>query len=94
MQVLHGDTPTEIQPVLFGASLTALEKKDGGIRPIAVGCTLRRLIAKVASCAVMKEMGLLLSPIQPGYGTPLCAEAAAHAVRLYLANLPPTRIVF
>ena len=36
-QVLHGDTPTEIWPVLLGASLTALKKKDGGIHPIGVG---------------------------------------------------------
>ena len=27
----------------------ALRKKDGGIRPIAVGCTLQRLAAKCAS---------------------------------------------
>ena len=41
---------------LFGASLIALEKKGGGIRPIAVGCTLRRLVAKVASGKMMVEM--------------------------------------
>ena len=87
--VLSGDTPPEIRPVFFGASLTALKKKDGGVRPIAVGCTLRRLAAKLASSAVVQSMGSLLAPLQLGYGTPLGAEAAAHAARLYLANLPP-----
>ncbi|GAU97087.1 hypothetical protein RvY_08442 [Ramazzottius varieornatus] len=35
--MLEGKVPDEICPVLYGASLTALLKKDGGIRPIAVG---------------------------------------------------------
>ena len=35
---------------------SALEKKGGGIRPITVGCTLRRLVAKVASGKMMVEM--------------------------------------
>ena len=39
--VLNGDTPTSIGPFFFGANLTALCKKGGGIRPIAVRGTLR-----------------------------------------------------
>ena len=38
--VLEGHVPEEVCR-LFGASLTALDKKSGGVRPIAVGCTLR-----------------------------------------------------
>ena len=38
--VLSNKTPPEISPFFFGAAITALNKKDGGIRPIAVGCTL------------------------------------------------------
>ena len=44
--ILSSQTPLSIQPFFFGASLIALEKKGGGIRPIAFGCTLRRLAAK------------------------------------------------
>ena len=73
-----GDTP-----LLFGASLTALNK-DGGVRPIAVGCTLRRLVGKIASTAVIDRMGTFLSPLQLGYGTPLGAETAVHSAWLYL----------
>ena len=54
--VLNGDTPTSIRPLSFGANLTALRKKGGGVRPIAVGCTLRRLVAKVAALKVRDEM--------------------------------------
>ena len=43
--VIQGKVPTSF----FGANLIALEKKDwgggGAIRPIAVGCTLRCLVA-------------------------------------------------
>ena len=45
--VLERKIPEDIQPIFFGANLCALSKKDGGIRPIAVGSTLRRLVTKV-----------------------------------------------
>ena len=86
--ILTGDTPLDIRLVFFVASLTALNKKGGYVRPIAVGCTLRRLVAKTASTAIMKRLGSLLAPLQLGYGTLLGAEAAAHSARLYLADLP------
>ena len=91
--VLSGNTPVIVRPFLFGASLVALKKRDGGLRPIAVGCTFRRLAAKCASMAVMERMGALLSPVQLGYGTPLGAEAAAHSARRYLANLHPDHVI-
>ena len=47
-----------VGPFFFGASLVALEKKDGWIRPIAaVGCSLRHLAAKCAGSKVMQGMG-------------------------------------
>jgi hypothetical protein len=61
-----GQIPAVIRPVLYGACLTALEKKDGGIRPIAVGSVLRRLAGKVASRRVMERMGHLVRPAQLG----------------------------
>ena len=44
--VLSGNTPVIDRPFLFGASLVALQKRDGGLRPIAVGCTFCRLAAE------------------------------------------------
>ena len=63
-----------------------LRKKGGGVRPIAVGHTLRRLAAKCVGSQVLQSVGTSLAPFQLGYGTPLGAEAAAHAARLYLNN--------
>ena len=66
--VLGGGVPEALRPFAFGASLVALEKKSGGVRPIAVGCTLRRLVAKLAGNMVVEDMAGLLSPRQLGYG--------------------------
>ena len=48
--VLSGSCPSQITPLFFGARLIVLGKKSGGVRPIAVGCVLRRLIAKCVVC--------------------------------------------
>lgn len=42
--MLSGKVCPEFAPFLFGASLIAFNKKDGGIRPIAIGSTIRRLV--------------------------------------------------
>ena len=76
--VLAGKTPPSIHPFFFGTNLIPLQKKDGGVRPIAVGCTLRRLAAKVASSKVQEEMATL-----PANGV----EAAIHSARLFLNNI-------
>ena len=47
--MLSGCCPVQVQPVFFGGRLIALAKRDGGIRPIAVGMVWRRLVAKCAA---------------------------------------------
>lgn len=86
---LSGRMPASIRPVFCGASLCALNKKDGGLRPIAVGVTLRRLCAKVACKAVMDKAAALFHPVQLGCGISRAAEAAVHAARRYVASLQP-----
>jgi len=81
---MEGRVLSVIRPILYGASLCALNKKDGGITPFAVGSTLRRLVARVASCQLVKE---LLAPAQLGFGIQVGDEAAAHAARSFLYNL-------
>ena len=67
----------------------ALNKKSGGVRPIAVGCTLRCLVAKVAGFSVVDNMAALLAPRQLGYGVRGGAEAAVHAARSFLSDMDP-----
>ena len=90
--VLKGLVPS-IRPYFFGASLIALNKKGGGIRPIAMGSMFRRLVAKVASWAVKSEMSALLAPFQLGFGVKGGVETAIHAARCYLRHLTPGQAV-
>ncbi len=50
----RGDAPSEPAPHLAGANLMAASKKDGTLRPIAVGEALCRLTAK-SLCSTAKE---------------------------------------
>ena len=77
MLVLHGDTPEEVRSFFFNASLVSLREKIGGVRPIAIGCTLRGLVSKVACGLVINETTTLLSLRQLGYWVRGGAEAAA-----------------
>ena len=43
---VSGTLPPHHSPFLCGANLTPLKKTDGGVRPAAVGETLRRLVGK------------------------------------------------
>src|SRR5207245_6185140 len=76
-----------VHSIFFGANLLAFNKKSGGLRPIAVGYTLRRLAAKVC-CRHAKEKGAaLLKPKQLGFGVRGGADAVVHAARNYLSNI-------
>ena len=66
--LLEGNCPDRIRRILFGGKLIALRKKDGGIRPIAVGCYWRRLASKAANNRVMQSLAEYFSPLQLGVG--------------------------
>lgn len=76
-----------MRPFFFGASLITLTKKGGGMRPIAVGNTLRRLSAKCAGNSVKQAMASLLAPHQLGFGIPLGGRAAVYASHQYLQEM-------
>ena len=53
-----------------------MRKADGGVRPVAVGETLRRLTGKVLlATAVAKAQISHLTPVQVGVGVPSAAES-------------------
>ncbi|XP_055345383.1 uncharacterized protein LOC129593198 isoform X2 [Paramacrobiotus metropolitanus] len=79
--VLQGNVPTDIHPTFFGGKLLALRKKDGGLRPIAVVLTLRRVIAKIVCTKVAERATAILSPVQLGFNVRGGAEAIVHAPR-------------
>ena len=66
--------------------LDSTKKPDGGVRPIAVGLTLRRLAAKIIRSKLRSFCAEKFRPYQMGVGTPKGCEASVHAVRAYLEN--------
>src|SRR5277367_3649625 len=89
--VLRGGVPEVVRPVFFGASLLPFTKKEGGIRPIAVCLTLRRLVSKMANTRALESCGGVLGQTQLGVGTKGGAEALVHAARRYLMSMDGTR---
>ena len=81
---LSGSLPECCLPSFYGATLCALRKKDGGIRPIAVGSVFRRLAARIGAKHLTNNLKAELRPVQLGVGTPQGCEAAVHAVREYV----------
>jgi len=77
----QGRAPRSIAPVLAGASLSALPKKDGNVRPIAVGETWRRLVAKCLCKETQSRALFHLYPLQIGVSLPLGTEAGIKAAR-------------
>lgn len=82
--MLSGKVCKEIVEFFYGATLCALSKKDGGIRPIAVGNSFRRLAAKLGCMSVKDEIANLFNPIESGFGIKGGCEAIIHAVRTFL----------
>lgn len=91
--LLQGEIHPQVSPVLFGGNLIALEKKSGGIRPIAVGYTLRRIAAKCANSYATSQLTDYFNPIQMGVGVPGGCEAAVHATRRYIDAMPHGHVV-
>jgi hypothetical protein len=76
-----GKVPAQVAPYPCGAGLFAAVKKDGSLRPIAVGEILRRLTSKGFSRVLAEKAAGILSPHQLGVGVPGGCEGIAHTVR-------------
>ena len=83
--ILEGRTPPAIWPLFFGVKLTALTKKCGGVRPITVSCSLRRLASKY-SCLHAIQTIPSCWPSSTGLRYPCRVEAAVHAGWVYLST--------
>lgn len=91
--LLKGVTNDEVNKIIFGGRLLALNKKSGGIRPITVGYTLRRLAAKCANSYAVQKLKSFFEPVQLGVASAGGAEAAIHATRRFLASLPEGHVI-
>ena len=87
--LLSGSANPAIAPWLCGARapITALNKKGGGVRPIAVGETIWRLVCQLSCSFVHPSLpDVFLPEGQVGVGITGGAEAAIHATRQFIRH--------
>ena len=79
---VRGALHANIATPLCAASLVPLRKKDGGVRPIAVGDVIRRVVGKflLKDNEGRKEVSAL-GPGQCGVGVPFAAEHVGMTVQ-------------
>ena len=77
-RVASGRVPPAAAAGLALTTLTPLRKKNGRLRPVAAGESLRRLTAKALARAHATQIADAVGPAQFGVGTPGGAEALTH----------------
>ena len=76
-----GRVPISLAPFFASARLFGLGKAGGGIRPIAVGETPRRVVGKALLVNQTPFLTSILAPHQVGVGIPNACELIVLAVR-------------
>ena len=77
----QGKVPAEIREALMGARLTALLKPKSGVRGIATGCTVRRLVARTLAKQFMKAFEAECAPFQYALSTRAGPDCVGHMLR-------------
>eukprot|EP00756_Hemistasia_phaeocysticola_P007272 Hpha_TRINITY_DN14185_c0_g1::TRINITY_DN14185_c0_g1_i1::g.11004::m.11004 len=77
----RGDAPRAVARHLAGAKLVALPKPSNGLRPVAVGETVRRLVARCLCAKARSRIAEELAPYQFGVGVAGGGEALVHGLR-------------
>lgn len=77
---------------LLASCLVALPKPGGGVRPLAVGEVLCRVIS-ICAVRLAKQAPAALAPIQLGVGVPGAIETALHSVRAAMRQHPDWLVV-
>ena len=91
--MLRGEVPQFVVLILYCVNECGIEKKNGAIRPIAIGITIRRLEVKVGSRPVAQALGEELRPVQLGVATSRGCEVAAYATRRYARDCRYRRVL-
>ncbi|KAL0225172.1 hypothetical protein RCL1_003084 [Eukaryota sp. TZLM3-RCL] len=84
--VLNGTAQLLVE--LKASRLIALEKQGGGVRPIAIGESLTRLLACCVFNRLKREAAKYLEKFQWGIGVVDGAASAVHALETLLYNQP------
>ena len=87
----RGQLPDFVAPILCSATLNALKKLKGGVRPIAVGEVIRRLIAKCIARDANSKAADLFNTKQLRVAVRGGAEGIVHATRVSFEKLQKTK---
>ena len=90
---VQGSLPLEARDWFCGARLIPISKKPSGVRPIAVGETLRRLAAKTLVLVAQDDAAKKLFPLLLGVNVAQGTEAIIHAVRAFAERASPGEAV-
>lgn len=84
--VLSGKCSNIMAPFFGSARLLALQKSDGGVRPIAIGDFFRRLISKAAMKKVLPVCPSIFGNIQLGVKVPNACEMIVHDLNSFASR--------
>ena len=93
--MMRGEIPEDVRPWGCVASIMALRKPNGSLRPVAVGETLRRLCSKVCVELMGSSLHSILEPVQFGVQTRFGCEAVVHTTQQRAHNFrdDPDRVL-
>ena len=80
--------PPEVRPFFSGGNLIALYKEDNDMRPLTIGCTVRRICAHSLCGAFSKDFADRLAPQQFGVGIRGGCFTMANEIRFLLDSNP------
>ena len=88
----RGAVPVDVSAALMRARLTALSKPDGGVRGIATGTTLRRLVGRTLAKQFAKAFEAECSPFQYALSARAGTDCVGHMIRA-ITDSDPTATV-
>ena len=76
----RAEAPETVTRAFTMSTMTALQKKDGGVRGIATGTSFRRLVARTLARQFGKEVEAVCAPFQFALSTRAGTDCVRHAI--------------
>ena len=87
------DMPEPVRKAFMSATMTALQKPDGGVRGIATGTSFRRLVSRTLARQFGKAVEATCAPFQFALSTRAGTDCVGHAIRALTDANPLTTIL-
>ena len=91
-RVARGDIPTSVACLLGSSRLVAVQKPQGGVRPLAIGEGFYRLISRAICMQIREDLGGHFK-WQYGFAFLGGCELVTLGVRLLLESTPSWRVI-